>query len=132
MQLRRQHLKASVVQVQIKTPQLATISRQMKLDHYTCLQHEINEVTMQLIKANWTIGSLAPIRALTVSVTGLLPADQVVEQLSFFDLSAGEAGTNPARDKQEKLEAAVDRLRRKHGDKAIKLGIRKNDDIGVE
>ena len=103
----------------------------MKLDHYTCLQHEINEVTMQLVKSNWTIGSLAPIRALTVGMTGLLPADQVVEQLSFFDLSAGQTGANPARDRQERLEAAVDLLRQKHGDKAIKLGIQKNEDIGL-
>ena len=131
MQLRRQRLKASVVQVQIKTPQLTTISRQLKLNHYTCLQHEINEVTLQLVKSNWSIGSHAPIRALTVGVAGLLPADQVVEQLSFFDLSAEPTGATLARDKQEKLEATVNLLRQKHGDKAIKLGIQKNEDIGL-
>jgi len=88
-------------------------------------------VTLQLVKSNWSIGSHAPIRAITVGVTGLLPADQVVEQLSFFDLSAGHTGATLARNKQEKLEAAVDLLRQKHGDKAIKLGIQKNDDIGL-
>lgn len=131
MQLRRQNLKGSVVQVQIKTPQLTTISRQLKLEHYTCLQHEIMEVALQLVRNNWNIGSVAPIRALTVGVTGLLPADQVVEQLSLFDLAMGQSGAKSARDKQEKLEAAVDLLRRKHGDKAIMLGIQKNEDIGL-
>jgi len=131
MQLRRQNLKGSVVQVQIKTPQLTTISRQLKLEHYTCLQHEIMDVALQLVKNNWNIGSVAPIRALTVGVTGLLPADQVVEQLSLFDLATGPSGAKSARDKQEKLEAAVDLLRQKHGDKAITLGIQKNEDIGL-
>jgi len=129
MQLRRQDLKGSVVQVQIKTPQLTTISRQLKLEHYTCLQHEILDVAMKLIKSNWNIGTLAPIRALTVGVTGLLPADQVVEQLSLFDFQ--ENAEKKDRSKQEKLEAAVDLLRQKHGDKAITLGIQKNEDIGL-
>ena len=131
MQLRRQNLKGSVVQVQIKTPQLTTISRQLKLEHYTCLQHEIMGVALQLVKNNWNIGSVAPIRALTVGVTGLLPADQVVEQLSLSDLATGLSGAKSVRDKQEKLEAAVDLLRQKHGDKAIKLGIQKNEDTGL-
>lgn len=126
MQLRRQELKGSVVLVQIKTPQLTTISRQLKLEHYTCLQHKILEVALELIKANWNIGTLAPIRALTVGVTGLLPADQVVEQLSLFDFQDGVEKKD--RSKQEKLEATVDLLRQKHGDKAITLGIHKNGD----
>jgi len=129
MQLRRQGLKGSVVQVQIKTPQLTTISRQLKLEHYTCLQHEILEVALELIKANWNIGTIAPIRALTVGVTGLLPADQVVEQLSMFDFRDGAEKTD--RSKQEKLEATVDLLRQKHGDGTITLGIQKNEDIGL-
>ena len=133
MQLRRQSLKASVIQVQIKTPQLNTVSRQMKLDHYTCLQHEINETSRQLVKSNWSIGPHAPIRALTVCATGLMHADQVVEQISLFDFAAavdGSKGKND-RNRQEKLEAAVDLLRRKHGDKTISLGIRKNEEIGL-
>lgn len=127
MQLRRQDLKGSVVQVQIKTPQLTTISRQLKLEHYTCLQHEILEVALELIKANWNIGTLAPIRALTVGITGLLPADQVVEQLSLFDFQ--DNSEKKDRSKQEKLEATVDLLRQKHGDRAITLGIQKKADI---
>ena len=133
MQLRRQQLKASVIQVQIKTPQMNTISRQMKLDHYTCLQHEINETALKLVKSNWNIGPLAPIRALTACATGLMHADQVVEQLSLFDFTQTEADgrTKADRDKQEKLEAAVDLLRRKHGNKTITLGMRpkKNFDL---
>lgn len=86
---------------------------------------------VNLSKTSGVKESIRRLRALTVGVAGLLPADQVVEQLSFFDLSAGHSGATLARDKQEKLEAAVDLLRQKHGDKAIKLGIQKNEDIGL-
>ena len=129
MQLRRQGLKGSVVQVQIKTPQLTTMSRQLKLDHYTRLQHEIQKVAMDLIKGNWSIGTLSPIRALTVGITGLMPTDQVVEQLSLFDFQ--DSAEKKDRNKQEKLEATVDLLRQKHGDGAITLGMKKNDETGL-
>ncbi|MBE5773412.1 MAG: DNA polymerase IV [Clostridiales bacterium] len=133
MQLRRQNLKGSVVQVQIKTPELRTISRQTTLDHYTYLQHEIKEVAMKLVTENWNIGPLAPIRAITVGVTHLSPEDEVSEQLSLFDMGMdpvpGERSVN--REKLEKIEAAVDKLRMKHGSAAITLGFQKNEDIGV-
>ena len=132
MGLRRQSLSCSVVQVQIKTPQLTSISRQIKLDHYTCLQHELIRIAMDLVRAHWHIGPSAPIRALTFGVTGLLPGDQITEQISLFDLTPGEK-TAPKSDRkrQEKLEAAVDLLRQKHGDKAIRLGMPKNEEIGL-
>ena len=73
MNLRRHGLKGAVVNVQIKTPELRSISRQTSLDHHTYLQHEIQEVALQLIRDNWPIGEKAPIRAITVGVTKLLP-----------------------------------------------------------
>lgn len=131
MQMRRQDLCCSVVQVQIKTPQLTSISRQITLDHHTCLQHELIEVAMQLIKTHWRIGPSAPIRALTIGATGLSPQDKIVEQLSLFDLVGSNDKQKANRKKQEKLEAAVDLLRRKHGNKTITLGIPKNEEIGL-
>ena len=125
--LRRHGLKGCVIQVQIKTPELRVISRQISLDHYTCLHHEIRDVSMQLIKTNWQIGQNAPIRALTVGVTGLVPADRAAQQTSLFDLLSDareDAGSGKLREKQEKLEAAVDTLRRKYGDGTITLGFR--------
>ena len=63
---------------------------------------------------------------MTVGVTMLVPADQVVEQVSFFDL--GDA----KRERQEKLETLVDALREKHGAGSITLGYQENKEIGVE
>ena len=94
------------------------------MDHYTFLQLEIQEVAFDLLRQHWRIGD--PIRALTVGITRLAPADQVVEQVSFFDMG------NAKRERQEKLETLVDALREKHGAGSITLGYQENEEIGVE
>ena len=128
--LRRHQLKGSVISVQIKSPDLRVISRQTSLDHTTYLQHEIQQVAMELIENNWFIGENAPIRALTVGVTKLIPAEEETEQVSLFDLMGGDQ-QKKKREKQDKLEAAVYALRQKKGSNTITLGFQKNDDIGI-
>lgn len=131
MTLRRHEMKGAVVNVQIKTPDLRVISRQTSLDHYTYLQHEIQEISMKLIKENWPIGEKAPIRALTIGVTKLLPADQVGEQIDLFDLLGGMNQEKPSRakrEKQEKLEAAVDSIRKRFGNSTITLGYQQTEE----
>ncbi|MBQ6513909.1 MAG: DNA polymerase IV [Clostridia bacterium] len=129
MSLRRQGLKGSVVSVQIKTPELAMISRQVSLDHYTWLEHEIRDVAMKLIRENWRAGM--PIRALTVGVTKLVPAEEAAEQTDLFDMLGEKKDTGKAREKQDKMEAAVDGLRQKLGNMAVTLGVQENEDIGI-
>ena len=129
MSLRRQGLKGSVVSVQIKSPQLQVISRQISLDHYTWLEHEIRDVAMKLIREHWRIG--VPIRAITVGVAKLVPADQAAEQLDLFDLMGEKKETGKVREKQDKMEAAVDALRQKMGNAAVTLGVLQNEDIGI-
>ena len=129
MSLRRHGLKGSVVSVQIKTPELAVISRQVSLDHYTWLEHEIRDVAMKLIRENWRAGM--PIRALTVGVTKLVPADEAAEQTDLFDLLGEKKDTGKAREKQDKMETAVDGLRQKLGSMVVTLGVQQNEDIGI-
>ena len=132
MSLRRQKLKGSVISVQIKSPQLTVISRQTSLNHYTWLQHEIRDVAVKLIEDNWRIGS--PIRAITVGVSKLLPAGEAAEQLDLFDLMAdpGQAVSGSRdRERQDRMEAAVDTLRQKMGPLAVTLGIHQNEEIGI-
>ena len=132
MSLRRQKLKGSVISVQIKSPQLTVISRQTSLNHYTWLQHEIRDVAVKLIEDNWRIGS--PIRAITVGVSKLLPAGEAAEQLDLFDLMAdpGQAVSGSRdRERQDRMEAAVDTLRQKMGPLAVTLGIQRNEEIGI-
>ena len=124
--LRRHGLKGEVVSIQIRNPDMVDISRQTKLDRYTFLQLEIQDVAMELIHQHWRIGN--PIRALTVGVSKLLPADQVTEQVSLFDIASNQRAS---REKQEKLEVLVDELRQKHGETSITLGYQENRDIGL-
>ena len=134
MSLRRHGLKGAVINIQIKTPDLRVISRQTSLDHYTYLQHEIQEIAMRLIRSNWTIGEKAPIRAITVGVTKLLPSDQAGEQMDMFDLLVTTNVGKPIkaqREKHEKLEAAVDSIRRRFGNQMITLGYQQNEEIGI-
>ena len=130
MGLRRQDLKGSVITVQIKTPQLVTISRQTSLNHYTWLEHEIREVAMKLIDENWRIGD--PIRAITVGVSKLVPSNEALEQLDLFDLMGTDQNSSKSREKQDKMEAAADALRQKMGNMAVTLGVHKNDEIGIK
>lgn len=126
--LRRHNLKGGVVTIQIRRPDMSVISRQTSLGHYTFLQREIQETAISLVQENWSIGEAHPIRALTVGVTKLVPADKVVEQMSMFDL----VSEDDRRDRQERLEAAVEAVRRKHGDGSITLGYQENEAIGVK
>lgn len=126
--LRRHELKGQVVFVQIRRPDMVDISRQKTLEHYTYLQHEIQETAFALLQENWLISENNPIRALTVGVTKLVPASEAVEQLSLFDLTEPSGAD---RGKQERLEAAVEALRKKHGDHAITLGYQGNEEIGI-
>jgi len=134
MQLRRQELAGSVVQVQIKTPELNSISRQITLPQPTRLQHEIMEHAFRLVRMHWKIGPDAPIRAMTVGITNLQPIGEITQQISVFDMGVLPDGAADAaeRERREKLEAVVDELRRKHGNAAITLGIQNNAEIGVE
>lgn len=59
----------------------------------------------------------APIRALTVTAIHLSPEDAAYEQVDLFN-----AGALPKKEKQEKLEAAMDRIRGRFGADAIAFG----------
>lgn len=121
-QLRRQNLVGACVQVQIKTPQLATVSRQTTLRHHTCLSKEIEETILQLIHMHWRIGASHPIRAITVGMASLKPSEESNEQLSFFDYTVEGMAQQRRRERQERLEAAVDDIRKKLGDSAVSRG----------
>lgn len=57
----------------------------------------------------------------------LVDAEAATEQLTLFDLM----GQGASRQKRERLEAAVEDLRKKYGDGSVTLGIQENADIGL-
>lgn len=144
VQLREEKLKGRVIQVQIKTPILTVYSRQLTLPFATCTQQEVETHALNLIRKNWHVGASAPIRALTVGVSGLVEASEATEQISFLDMFEADvqnSGTGALsrgyrsyaeRERREKLEAAVDAIRRRHGENAIIRGNTGNPEIGLE
>ncbi len=123
--LRRHHLKGGTVVLQIKNPDLEVISRQTKLPHRTCLYSEITAGAMELFRSHWRISPEHPVRALTVGVTDLLPAEDTAEQLSLFEETAIAEKSGSGwlkRENQEKIEETIDRLRNKFGESTFAFG----------
>lgn len=117
--LRREGLKGTIVQLTIKSPELTTICRQATLPRPTFLYHEVLDAAMRLARENWPIDRGAPIRALTVGVSRLVPSDEATEQLSLFEMPGGEEMAYEKRRRQEKLESAIDGLRARFGRDAV-------------
>lgn len=123
--LRRQNFKCCTVQVVIKNPDLQSISRQCTLEVPTYLSKELTQAAMKLVHASW--GSQKPIRMLSLGAANLIEADETVEQLSLFS-----SDTAIDRSKEERLETAMDAIRRRYGKGAIlSAGLLKND-LGID
>ena len=122
--MRAHGVKCWVVQAGVKDPNFKVISRQKTLPAPTCLSKEISAASMELIRSFWNMN--APVRLLSVTGTGLVPQDSPCEQLCFF----GNVQSFD-RQKEEKLERAVDIIRAKYGRSAVKSGVLLNDDIGL-
>ena len=123
--LRRHNLKCTTVQVTIRDPGFKDICRQKRLSAPTYVSRDLSEAVMELIVSSWRLES--PIRALTVTAQNLVDEDEAAEQLDLFAANAA-----PRRDKLEKLEHTVDRIRDKFGGGAITFASAVKGEIGVE
>ncbi len=112
--LRHLGLYAGGLQVTVRDPQFRDRSRQTRLSAPTHLIREVTETAMDLTEQIWKPPS--PIRALTVTAIHLMEAEDTYEQVDLF---GGSAAT---RQRSEKLEAAMDRIRGKYGSGAIAYG----------
>lgn len=123
--LRKDKKKCTVVQIGIKDTDFRVMQRQITLKKATNLQKEISEVSMSLIKGNWSMTQ--PVRLLSVTASGLINEDEECAQLNLFDIT-----DNKSHEKQEKIESALDDIRKKFGSSAIKFGYFKNDETGIK
>lgn len=120
--LRQHGLKAGGVKVDIKDPYFKVISRQKQLDTTTWLAEEIAQAAAELIRASWRAG--APIRMLTITAINL--TDQLFqEQLSLFGSDSNK------REKAEKMELAMDEVRKKYGNSTIGFASVMSNDLGL-
>ena len=113
--LRQYGLYAGGVQVTIRDPEFHDRSRQTQLSTPTHLIRDITQSAMDLTALLWKPPT--PIRALTVTAIHLVREGEAYEQVDLFDAAAA-----PQKERQEKLEAAMDRIRGKYGAGAISFG----------
>lgn len=116
--LRKYHLKAFGVKVDIKDPGFRTISRQKQLDTPTNLAFEIKKAALELILASWSMSS--PIRLLTITAINLVDETYTQEQLSLFTMDDSQ------HKKAESLEYALDDIRSKFGKTSVGFGQKKD------
>lgn len=122
--LRKDNKKCTVVQIGVKDTDFRVMQRQTTLKRATNLQKEISEVSMSLIKGNWSMTQ--PVRLLSVTAAGLVNEDEEFSQLNLFDTM------DENREKQEKIENTLDDIRKKYGSSSIKFGYFKNDETGIK
>ena len=113
--LRREGMYAGGIQVTVRDPAFHDRSRQRQLPAPTHLIRDLTNAAMTLTEELWTPPS--PIRALTVTAIHLSPEGEAYEQANLFDPTAGERNA-----RQERLESAMDAIRKKYGGSAIVYG----------
>ncbi|MBQ8087575.1 MAG: DNA polymerase IV, partial [Clostridia bacterium] len=123
--LKKDGLQGRVISVQIRRPDMVTISRQMSLSRATNLQHAIRDGAWALLQANWTISPAHPIRALTVGVSALQSPDEGA-QVSLFDIGL-QSNDEQNEARIEQLESAVEALQARFGRERLTLGFPLSD-----
>jgi DNA polymerase IV len=107
-QLRREKLCGTTVKLKLRWPDFTTITRQISLPQPTDQDQEIFEAVWSLFTKAWH--AKTAVRLLGVGISGL---GTPVRQLSMFDQNYK---------KDTRLQATLDDLRARFGDKAVRRG----------
>lgn len=110
--LRTAGQKASMVSMEIKYHDFQNMSHQCQLQKPTNEDDILYETACQLFEESW---SGEPVRLLGIR-TSKLSAESEPEQLSIFDIEMPEEPD----EKHKKLNAAMDEIRKRFGDNAVK------------
>lgn len=102
--LRNHHLKGCVVQIHLRSADLMSFERQMKLEKPTDVSGEVCKAAMALLKANYNFN--LPLRSVGIRMCELTDADAPL-QLSFFNHESDE--------KKRKIELTKDAINDKFG-----------------
>jgi DNA polymerase-4 len=120
--LRNHNVQCAGLQVGIRDTKMKTIMRSCVLDSPTDLAYDLAEEALKLIEENVDIEN-EPIRALSITGTKLLDSSGVFNQASFFDIEEHQK-----HEKEERLEIARDKIRKKYGlEKLTRCSLIEND-----
>lgn len=124
--LRKAHKKAGSICVEIKYYDFQSVSRQTQIDIPTNSTDLITQTSKRLFHELW---NQQPVRLLGIRTTKLVDENEPVQlslfDLDFSDISANKTNANadfpkkPSPEKQKKLDAALDSIRKKYGKKAV-------------
>ena len=122
--LRENGQLCTTVSVTVKDEYLRTIQRQRPQDPPTDIAKEIAATAYEILLDEWTSGK--PIRMITVHASNLVKRDMLAQQISIFDDSGMKQ-----REKNGKVENAIDKIRQKYGNESILNGAVFESDIGI-
>jgi DNA polymerase-4 len=108
--LRQEGLSGGTVKLKLRWSDFTTLTRQVTLEQTTNHDDVIHAAAAELFEKVWSSGQ--PVRLIGVGVSGFREASQ---QLGLW----AQPGVSPQR---EKLEAALDELRERFGDRIIRRG----------
>ena len=115
--LRESRLLAGMVSTEIKYSNFRSVSHQATLATPTCTTNAVYEMACRLFDELW---NGAPIRLLGIRTSKLASREEPM-QLSLFDLNAAQK-IQPPSEKQQKLDCALDSIRKKYGAGSIVRG----------
>jgi DNA polymerase IV len=108
--LRKDGLQGTTVKLKLRWSDFTTLTRQVTLPHATHHDEEIYQSVLDLFQRVWIVGR--PVRLLGVGVSGF---EQEARQLGLWEQPRVEA-------EQSSLEAVLDKLRDRFGDRVIQRG----------
>ena len=115
--LRENHFVGDVIEISVRDNELHSFTRQRKIAMPTNITSEIGLYAMQIFKENYNWNK--PIRSIGVRVADLM-TDTVPVQLDLFN-------NQERRERQHKMDLAVDEIRRRFGYYSIQRGMMYQD-----
>lgn len=118
IRMKENHVKCTVLSIQIKYSDFSVVSRQRQLGFSTNLMHDIWSICLELF---YEIYNKKPVRAITLGGAQLVSDTDSFMQFNFFD--------DGSRQKHENIENALDSIRKKYGTQAVSVGTLLDNDL---
>lgn len=124
MRLREAGLYCKTISLSVRNKELSSFTRQMHLDKPTDLTQELARADIELFMRNYDFNHDMAIRSIGVRAMDLIPNTTPI-QVDFF-------GDETRRIRLGKLDQAIDKIRSRFGNNAVRRGITLGDELMTE